>query len=103
MISSRRAKIAITWAAGKFIQAVYDDGIHLQGHLRGLYCEGCESFKTEKEVAEVEGNVPITPSTPVDLGRRGAMLLFRAVIVSRTGCSSTTPAPGIHPAGKPSQ
>ena len=36
----------------KFIQAVYDAGDIYKGVYAGLYCDGCESFKTEKEVAE---------------------------------------------------
>src|SRR5438034_1066619 len=33
-----------------FIQKVYDNGHIYKGHYEGLYCEGCEGFKTEKEV-----------------------------------------------------
>src|SRR5260370_18867716 len=34
----------------KFIQKVYDNGYIYKGTYEGLYCEGCESFKTEKEI-----------------------------------------------------
>jgi methionyl-tRNA synthetase len=41
----------------KFIQKVYDNGYIYKGSYEGLYCEGCESFKTEKDL--VEGRCPI--------------------------------------------
>jgi methionyl-tRNA synthetase len=41
----------------KFIQAVYDNGYIYKGAYEGWYCEGCESFKTEKELED--GNCPI--------------------------------------------
>ena len=34
----------------KFIQKVYDNGHIYKGTYEGLYCEGCESFKTEKDL-----------------------------------------------------
>ncbi|MCI0456527.1 MAG: methionine--tRNA ligase [Gemmataceae bacterium] len=40
----------------KFIQKVYDNGYIYKGNYEGWYCEGCESFKTEKEL--VEGKCP---------------------------------------------
>ncbi len=40
----------------KFIQKVYDNGYIYKGAYEGWYCEGCESFKTEKEL--VEGKCP---------------------------------------------
>jgi methionyl-tRNA synthetase len=42
----------------KFIQKVYDNGHIYKGNYEGLYCEGCEAFKTEKEVAEAGGVCP---------------------------------------------
>lgn len=39
----------------KFIQKVYDAGYIRKGSYEGLYCEGCESFKTEKEIQEAGG------------------------------------------------
>jgi methionyl-tRNA synthetase len=47
----------------KFIQAVYDNGYIYKGTYEGLYCEGCEAFKTEKELEE--GKCPIH-HTPVE-------------------------------------
>ncbi len=47
----------------KFIQAVYDNGYIYKGTYEGLYCEGCEAFKTEKELAD--GKCPIH-QTPVE-------------------------------------
>jgi methionyl-tRNA synthetase len=40
-----------------FIQKVYDNGHIYKGSYEGWYCEGCESFKTEKELES--GNCPI--------------------------------------------
>jgi methionyl-tRNA synthetase len=34
----------------KFIQKVYDNGHIYKGSYEGWYCEGCEAFKTEKEL-----------------------------------------------------
>jgi methionyl-tRNA synthetase len=42
----------------KFIQKVYDNGYIHKGAYEGWYCEGCESFKTEKELDENK-NCPI--------------------------------------------
>ena len=49
----------------KFIQAVYDAGDIYKGVYTGYYCTGCESFKTEKEVAEGGGKCPNHPNTPL--------------------------------------
>lgn len=46
----------------KFIQAVYDAGDIYKGVYAGHYCVGCESFKTEKEVAEAGGKCPNHPN-----------------------------------------
>lgn len=59
----------------KFIQAVYDapesrrveltgstDPFIYKKAYTGLYCNGCESFKTEKEVAEAGGKCPNHPN-----------------------------------------
>jgi methionyl-tRNA synthetase len=45
----------------KFIQKVYDNGYIYKGTYEGWYCDGCESFKTEKEL--VNGRCP-THQTP---------------------------------------
>src|SRR6187402_170826 len=34
----------------KFIQKVYDNGYIAKSEYTGLYCDGCETFKTEKEL-----------------------------------------------------
>ena len=44
----------------KFIQAVYDAGDIYKKPYSGLYCDGCESFKTEKEL--VNGRCPNHPN-----------------------------------------
>jgi methionyl-tRNA synthetase len=36
----------------KFLQKVYDNGYVYKGNYEGLYCEGCESFKTERDLDE---------------------------------------------------
>lgn len=36
----------------KFIQTVYDNGYIYKGNYEGWYCEGCEAFKTEKELTD---------------------------------------------------
>src|SRR5437867_13191848 len=46
-----------------FIQKVYDNGHIYKGTYEGLYCEGCEAFKTEKELEA--GNCPIHKTQPV--------------------------------------
>jgi methionyl-tRNA synthetase len=40
----------------KFIQKVFDNGHIYKGAYEGLYCNGCESFKTEKDL--VDGKCP---------------------------------------------
>jgi methionyl-tRNA synthetase len=47
----------------KFIQKVYDNDHIYKGNYEGFYCEGCESFKTEKEL--VDGKCPIHQTPPV--------------------------------------
>src|SRR5205085_7818979 len=49
----------------KFIQKVYDNGHIYKGAYEGLYCEGCESFKTEKEIADAGGVCDIHKTAPV--------------------------------------
>jgi methionyl-tRNA synthetase len=41
----------------QFIQKVYDNGYIYKGKYEGWYCEGCEAFKTEKDL--VDGKCPI--------------------------------------------
>jgi methionyl-tRNA synthetase len=43
----------------KFIQKVFDNGYIYKGNYDGLYCDGCEAFKTETEVKEAGGVCPI--------------------------------------------
>jgi methionyl-tRNA synthetase len=49
----------------KFIQKVYDNGYIYKGTYEGWYCEGCEAFKTETEVAEAGGVCPNHRVPPV--------------------------------------
>ena len=47
----------------KFIQAVYDAGDIYKKSYQGLYCDGCEAYKTEKEL--VNGRCPDHPNVPL--------------------------------------
>ena len=48
----------------KFVQALYDrDEIYL-GTYKGLYCVGCEGFKTEDEL--VDGRCPLHPTREIE-------------------------------------
>jgi methionyl-tRNA synthetase len=47
----------------KFIQAVFDAGDIYKGVYQGHYCNGCEAFKTEKEVEEGKGRCPNHPNS----------------------------------------
>jgi len=49
----------------KFIQKVYDNGHIYKENYEGLYCEGCEAFKTEKEINEAGGVCPHHKVAPV--------------------------------------
>jgi methionyl-tRNA synthetase len=42
----------------KFIQEVFDKGFIYKGSYEGLYCEGCESFKTETDIRDAGGVCP---------------------------------------------
>ncbi len=48
-----------------FIQKVYDAGHIYKGAYEGLYCEGCEAFKTEKEIKEAGGVCPDHKVPPI--------------------------------------
>ena len=52
-------------ACQQFIQKVFDNGHIYKGKYEGLYCEGCESFKTEKEVKEAGGVCPDHKVPPI--------------------------------------
>jgi methionyl-tRNA synthetase len=47
----------------KFIQAVYDAGDIYKKPYSGLYCDGCEEFKTERDL--VDGRCPNHPNRPL--------------------------------------
>jgi methionyl-tRNA synthetase len=47
----------------KFIQKVFDNGHIYKGSYDGLYCEGCESFKTERDL--VDGKCPDHKVPPI--------------------------------------
>jgi methionyl-tRNA synthetase len=45
----------------KFIQTVYDNGWIYPGSYEGLYCEGCEGFKTDRDL--IDGKCALHPLT----------------------------------------
>lgn len=49
----------------KFIQKVFDNGHIYKASYEGLYCEGCESFKTETDIKEAGGVCPIHKTPPI--------------------------------------
>src|SRR5262249_41570208 len=49
----------------RFIQKVFDNGHIYKSSYDGLYCEGCESFKTETDIKEAGGVCPIHKTQPV--------------------------------------
>jgi methionyl-tRNA synthetase len=49
----------------QFIQTVFDAGDIYKSTYKGHYCTGCESFKTDKEVAEGGGFCPNHPNRPL--------------------------------------
>src|ERR1700752_984008 len=50
----------------KFIQKVHDAGYIYKGVYEGLYCEGCEGFKTKKEIEEAGGVCPDHKVAPIE-------------------------------------
>jgi methionyl-tRNA synthetase len=48
-----------------FIQKAYDNGHIYKGSYEGLYCEGCEEFKTETQIKEAGGVCPNHKTPPV--------------------------------------
>src|SRR5262249_18063564 len=48
----------------KFIQKVHDNGYIYKGNYEGLYCDGCESFKTQRDLNE-QGECLLHPGRPV--------------------------------------
>jgi methionyl-tRNA synthetase len=48
----------------KFIQKVYDNGFIYKGTYEGKYCEGCEAFKTERDLDE-QGRCLIHQTPPI--------------------------------------
>src|SRR5207237_7837601 len=48
----------------KFIQKVYDNGHIYKGTYEGLYCEGCEAFKTERDLDD-QGRCPTHLVAPI--------------------------------------
>src|SRR5262249_20179474 len=60
----------------KFIQKVFDNGHIYKGKYEGLYCEGCEEFKTEKQIKEAGGGCPNHRTPPL---RRSEPWYFSAL------------------------
>ena len=51
--------------ASDFFKKVYDAGYIYKNIYKGLYCEGCESYKTEKDL--VEGKCPLHPNSEIQI------------------------------------
>ena len=49
----------------QFIQKVYDAGFIYKADYEGLYCEGCEAFKTETDIKEAGGVCPDHKAPPI--------------------------------------
>jgi len=49
----------------QFIQAVYDAGDIYRASYKGLYCDGCEEFKSAKEAEANNGRCPNHPNAPL--------------------------------------
>jgi methionyl-tRNA synthetase len=49
----------------QFIQKVHDNGYIHKGTYEGLYCEGCEAFKTDTEIKEAGGVCPDHKVPPI--------------------------------------
>ncbi len=49
----------------KFIQKVFDNGHIYKGEYEGLYCEGCESFKSESDIKDAGGVCPDHKVPPI--------------------------------------
>ncbi len=49
----------------QFIQKVFENGHIYKGSYEGWYCEGCEEFKTEKQIKEAGGVCPNHNTPPV--------------------------------------
>ncbi|MFH1899211.1 MAG: methionine--tRNA ligase [Patescibacteria group bacterium] len=51
--------------AGEFFKKVYDAGYIYKGTYKGLYCEGCEAYKTEKDL--VDGKCSLHPTGEIQV------------------------------------
>jgi len=51
--------------ASDFFKKVYDAGYIYKGTYKGLYCEGCEAYKTEKDL--VNGRCPLHPNCEIQV------------------------------------
>ena len=58
----------------RFIQRVFDNGFIYKGTYEGLYCEGCEAFKTDKDL--VDGQCPTHRRAPVRRSEPGYYFAF---------------------------
>jgi len=51
--------------ASDFFKKVYDAGYIYRGTYQGLYCEGCEAYKTEKDL--IDGRCPLHQSSEIQV------------------------------------
>jgi methionyl-tRNA synthetase len=63
-------------AAQKALQYMYDKGYIYKGEYSGLYCSGCEQYKTEKDL--VDGLCPDHKTKPVEMSEESYMFKMSA-------------------------
>ena len=101
-ISSRPAKSGTTWAAASSSRRSTTPATSTRGSTRAITAEGCEAFKTEKEVAEGGGKCPNHPSTPLSwVEEENYYFRLSAYRDRLLGLLRRTSR--VHPAGEPAQ
>ncbi|MFH1404883.1 MAG: methionine--tRNA ligase [Patescibacteria group bacterium] len=58
-------------AVTKALQTLYDKGFIYKGEHKGLYCVGCEQYKTDKDL--VEGKCPDHQKEPIEMSEESYM------------------------------
>ena len=86
----------------KFIQAVFDAGDIYKGVYQGHYCNGCETFKTEKEVEEGNGRCPNHPEHAARRGSKRTIISSASRRIAKIA-GALRGSSRIHPAREPPQ
>ena len=97
--SSRRPRNATTSAAGNSSRRSTTPGDIYKKPYTGLYCDGCEAFKTEKEI--VDGRCPNHPNR--DSARSRRRITSSASPLRRPPAGPLRGQPRLHPAGEPAE